>query len=68
MKEEYQQFKLKTFRKHIHQEKERQRAAPYWRHKRNIAARQQIEDERAEMRRQWTVELMGKRFESIKVK
>ena len=57
-REEYKQFKLKTFRKHIYQEQERQRAAPYWRHKRNIAARQIIERERAEMRRQWTVERM----------
>jgi len=66
-KEEYQQFKLKTFRKHVDQEKERQRAAPYWRHKRNIAARQKIEEERSEMRRQWTVDQMGEIFGSIKV-
>ena len=63
-REEYKQFKLKTFRKHIYQEQERQRAAPYWRHKRNIAARQMIEREREEMRRQWTVERM---FRSIQL-
>lgn len=63
-REEYQQFKLKTFRKHIYQEKERQRAAPYWRLKRNIAARQMIEKEREEMKRQWTIERM---FGSIRL-
>ena len=63
-REEYQQFKLKTFRKHIYQEKGRQRAAPYWRLKRNIAARQMIEKEREEMKRQWTIERM---FGSIRL-
>lgn len=63
-RDEYKQFKLKTFRKHVYQEQERQRAAPYWRHKRNIAARQMIEKEREEMRRQWKVERL---FRSIQL-
>lgn len=61
---EYKEFKLKTFRKHVDQEKERQRAAPYWRYKRNIAARQQIEKEREEMRLQWTVDRLGEKLAS----
>ena len=39
---EYRQFKLETFRKHIYQEQARQRAAPYWRLKRNIAAQKNL--------------------------
>jgi hypothetical protein len=35
-RQEYKDFTLRTFRKHVHQEKEKQRADPYWRHKRNI--------------------------------
>lgn len=56
---EYQDFTPYTFLKHVHQEKERQRAAPYWRHKRNIAASQKIADERAEMKQQWEVDRLG---------
>lgn len=66
-RDEYKEFKLKTFRKHVDQEKERQRAAPYWRYKRNIAARQQIEKEREEMRIQWTVDRLGEKLGSIEV-
>ena len=51
--EEYKKFTLKTFRQHVHQEKEKQRAAPFWRMKRNIAARYQIEKEQKDMRCQW---------------
>jgi len=51
--EEYQKFTEKTFRGHIYAEKEKQRAAPFWRMRRNIAARFQIEREQEEMRCQW---------------
>ena len=57
-RKEYQEFTPLTFRKHVHQEKERQRAAPYWRHKRNIAAQKKISEERAEMKRQWAIDRM----------
>jgi hypothetical protein len=46
-RKEYQDFTPRTFLKHVHQEKEKQRAAPYWRHKRNIAAQQKIAEERS---------------------
>ena len=36
-RKEYQDFTLKTFRKHIYQERLKQLAAPYWQHKRNEA-------------------------------
>ena len=48
--EEYKEFPLLTFRKHIYQEQEKQRAAPFWRTKRNIAAQYQIEKVQEEMR------------------
>jgi hypothetical protein len=50
---EYQEFTLHTFRKHIHQEKEKQRAAPYWRHKRNIAALIQLVKDREVHKQEW---------------
>ncbi|KAL7525946.1 hypothetical protein ACHAXR_002456 [Thalassiosira sp. AJA248-18] len=66
-REEYKQFALNTFRKHIYQEQERQRAAPFWRHKRNIAAREKITKERVEMRQQWAVQRMNEQFASMNV-
>ena len=63
-KPEYKQFSLKTFRKHIHQEKEKQRAAPFWRHKRNTAAQEKIAKEREEMKQQWKVDQVAAKLDS----
>lgn len=52
-RDEYQAFTLHTFRKHIHQEKEKQRADPYWRHKRNIKAMIQLAKERSIGKQAW---------------
>ena len=52
-REEYKAFKLETFRKHIYQEQAKQRAAPYWRLKRNNAGQKKREQERGEMRVRW---------------
>ena len=52
-RKEYQEFKLHTFRKHVHQEKEKQRAAPYWRHKRNIQAMIQMVKDHEVHRQEW---------------
>ena len=46
-REEYMKFSPSTFRQRVYQEKSRQRAAPYWRKKRNVAvAAQQKHDKR----------------------
>ena len=58
-REEYKQFTLHTFRKHVYQEQERQRAAPFWRLKRNIAAQTKLVKERDELKWQWTAEQMN---------
>ena len=50
---EYQAFTLHTFRKHIHQEKEKQQADPYWRYKRNIKAIIQLAKERSISKQAW---------------
>ena len=50
---EYKEFTPKTFRKHVHQEKERQRASAYWRMKRNIAAQREHDREQEERRNRW---------------
>lgn len=52
-RKEYQEFCPLTFRKHIHQEKEKQRAAPYWRHKRNVDAMLEHAKERASNKDEW---------------
>ena len=49
----YQEFNLSTFRKHIYQEKEKQRAEPYWRHKRNIDAMIQLVKDREVNKKNW---------------
>lgn len=50
---EYMEFTLHTFRKHIHQEKEKQRADPYWRHKRNIKAMMELAKQRGLNKEAW---------------
>lgn len=62
-REEYKEFSLRTFRKHVYQEQERQRAAPFWRHKRNIAAREKLTKERDAMKWQWTADRMDEQFQ-----
>jgi hypothetical protein len=52
-RKEYQAFTLRTFRKHVQQEKEKQRADPYWRYKRNIKAMMQLVKERGLMKQSW---------------
>jgi hypothetical protein len=47
------EFTLHTFRKHIHQEKEKQRADPYSRHKRNIKAMMELAKERGLSKEAW---------------
>ncbi len=65
-RKEYQDFKPRTFRKHVYQEQEKQRAAPYWRHKRNLAAQQKIAEERSEMKRQWEVDRISDKLGKLK--
>ncbi len=50
---EYQAFTLHIFRKHIHQEKEKQQADPYWRYKRNSKAIIQLAKERSISKQAW---------------
>ena len=52
-RKEYQEFTLHTFRKHVHQEKEKQRSKPYWRHKRNIQATIELARERMGQKYNW---------------
>ena len=52
-RKEYQEFGALTFRKNVHQEKEKQRAAPYWRHKRNIDAMLEHAKQRASNKDEW---------------
>lgn len=52
-RKEYGEFGALTFRKHIHQEKEKQRAAPYWRHKRNMNAMLEHVKQRASNKDDW---------------
>ena len=42
--EEYQDFPLRIFRKHIYQERQKQLAAPFWQHKRNANAQKKFEE------------------------
>lgn len=51
-REEYQEFPLSTFRKHIYQERTKQLAAPYWQHKRNQKAKKNLEDAK-KLREEW---------------
>ena len=57
-RKEYQDFLPKTFCKHVHQEKEKQRAAEYWRLKRNIVAQKQHQKEQEEHRNKWISQQM----------
>lgn len=41
---EYQDFPLQIFRKHIYQERQKQLAAPFWQHKRNVNAQKKFEE------------------------
>ena len=50
---QYQEFPLRTFRKYIHQEKEKQRTEPYWRHKRNIQAMFQLVKQHGLNKQEW---------------
>lgn len=52
-RKEYKEFTLNTFRKHIHQEKQKQRANPYWRHKRNIKGMYELMKERGINKQDW---------------
>lgn len=52
-RKEYQEFSAFTFRKHVHQEKEKQRSKPYWRHKRNIEATIKLAKERMSQKHNW---------------
>ena len=51
--EDYQDFSLKDFRKHIYQEKYRQLAGPYWQKKRNKAALKEQEKTVEKMYQEW---------------
>jgi hypothetical protein len=51
-REEYQDFPLRVFRKHIYQERTKQLSAPFWQHKRNKNAMKKI-GEAHELREQW---------------
>ena len=51
--EEYQDFSLKDFRKHVYQEKYRQLAGPYWQQKRNKAAEKKHYEEVEKMYQEW---------------
>lgn len=62
-RQEYQEFPLRTFRKRIHQEKEKQRADPYWRHKRNIAAMFKLMKEREVNKKEWIDSRVGVEIE-----
>ena len=44
-RDEYKAFNLRTFRKHIYQEQEKQRSAVYWQYKRNKVAQKEHNDE-----------------------
>ena len=55
--EEYQEFPLSTFRKHIYQERSKQLTAPFWQHKRNKIAKKKFDD----------VELMMKEWEQARL-
>ena len=44
---------LHTFRKHVHQEMEKQRASPYWRYRHNIQAMIQIVKDREAHKQGW---------------
>ena len=57
-RKEYQDFLPKTFCKHVHQEKEKQRASEYWRLKRNIVAQKQHQKEQEEHRNKWISQQM----------
>lgn len=52
-REEYQDFSLDDFRKHIYQEKYRQLAGPYWQKKRNKAALKDHEKRVEQMQQEW---------------
>lgn len=52
-RDEYQEFTLKTFRAHIYQEKEKQRARPYWRKRRDEQAKIELDKEREKMKQEW---------------
>ena len=51
-REEYQDFPLKVFRKHVYQERMAQLAAPCWQHKRNQNAKKMYE-ESLELIKEW---------------
>ena len=50
---EYKEFKLTTFSKHVHQEKSKQRAAPYWQVKCKKIGRQLRDQQVEESKREW---------------
>ena len=51
-REDYQEFLLAVFQKHVYQERTKQLVAPYWQHKRNKNARKKYE-EVEEMLKEW---------------
>lgn len=54
-RKEYQDFTLKTFRKHIYQERLKQLAAPYWQHKRNEAGEKKRREDTEQMKVDWSI-------------
>ena len=58
-REEYKEFPLKIFRKHVYQERTKQLAAPYWQHKRNKSARKKYE-ETEELLKEWNEEQINR--------
>ena len=52
-REEYQNFTLEDFRKHVYQEEYRQLAGPYWQKKRNKAALKEHEEQVKKMHQEW---------------
>jgi hypothetical protein len=55
-KEEYQDFPLLVFGRHVHQEKRKQREEPYWVFKRNATAQKTHDEEVTAMKREWDQE------------
>ena len=65
IKEEYQDFTLTTFRKHIYQERTKQLSAPCWQHKRNEAGAKKHREETMKMKADWSQDQFDKMMSDL---
>lgn len=65
MRDEYQEFPLEVFRRHVHQEKRAQKEGPYWVHKMRKGAQRQRDKEARRMKEECEEYHYNKEVESL---